>query len=398
MPRHNRFRHQAYPTVPELVPVTQTLGVDDGKTSDFSQLHTGLNYGHVVLVHGTFMGNDSFAIADTLRHMAGSSELLKKTLEALADGVQARGKAIADRFAGEIGNYTEEYRSRFQQLVGDDPAIQFLRPTWSGQNHHLARADLAIRILCLLHELQPRDYQRVLLWGHSHAGNGFAILTNLLANDATSVSRFFAASSFSEKPHWKRAQQILKTHDGPLPFARFTDIVAFGTPVRYGWDTGGCGSLIHVLHHRNFDVGDPWRTKPLFPPQPLTDVTSARYGDWVQAFGIAGTDLVPPMMQDADMAMQQVLEDGLADPEHEIDTRFIPMERVRKACARWKTGTRCHADGWNLLVDYKPSGRKAHLVIPIEEVMLGHGVATASDWLPSHLHLVTQALKRLRAA
>lgn len=398
MPPRNGFQHQTYPTVPVIRPVQRLLEIDDGQSTDFSVLHTRLGYGHVVLVHGTFMGNDGFGIAATLRDMAGGSDFLQSKLEALADEFQSRGKSVVDRVAGEYGNYTDKFRDAFQQLVGDDPVIRLMEPTWSGQNHHLARADLAVRLLCLLDDLRPGEFQRALLWGHSHAGNGFAILTNLLANDPASVDRFFGIASLADAPHWQRAREILGRVQGPHPYARFTDIAAFGTPVRYGWDTSGCGALVHILHHRNFDPADPWRTHPLFPPQPVADITRARYGDWIQTFGIAGTDLTPPTRKEASAAMGKLLETGLPAPQHGLDTKFLPLKRVRDACARWKTGTRCHTDGWNLLVDYKPSGRKAQLVLPIEEVLLGHGVATVIDWLPSHLALVTRALQRLRPA
>lgn len=373
----------------------RTLTVDDGRATDFGTLHTELGYGHVVLVHGTFMGDDSFAVAATLRDMAGGSGFLKSKLESLAREFQSRGKALSDTLAGEYGNYRQEFADHFQQLTGDSPAVSLMHPTWSGQNHHLARADLAVRLLCQLDDIRPGEFERVLLWGHSHAGNGFALLTNLLANDKESVHAFFRAAARSEQPHWRRAREILNAVEGPHPYAQYTDIVAFGTPVRYGWDTLGCRHLVHVLHHRNFNADTPWRTHPLFPPQSIADVTTAKYGDWIQAFGIAGTDLVPPTMTKANAAMGRLLENGLRPPRHELDTKYLPVRRVRDACARWKTGTRCHADGWNLLVDYQPSGRKAQLVLPVEQVLLGHGVATVVDWLRSHLDLVMRALQKL---
>lgn len=61
-----------------------------------------------------------------------------------------------------------------------------------------------------------------------------------------------------------------------------------------------------------------------------------------------------------------------------FDTQLIPGEYLQHLCARWKTGTRCHADGHNLLVDYQPSGRTV-LGQPIEASVFGHGVATTTD-------------------
>jgi hypothetical protein len=83
-------------------------------------------------------------------------------------------------------------------------------------------------------------------------------------------------------------QNALRSVGGPHPLAQSVVIAAFGTPVRYGWDIHGCAQLIHVLHHRPHDPATPFLTKPLFPPQCLLDVISATWGDWIQAFAVAG--------------------------------------------------------------------------------------------------------------
>ena len=67
MPIENRFYHQQYPTKPVIGPVLRTLNVDEAGETDFSKLHTALKIGRVVLVHGTFMGDDPFGIAETLK-------------------------------------------------------------------------------------------------------------------------------------------------------------------------------------------------------------------------------------------------------------------------------------------------------------------------------------------
>lgn len=392
MPNNNCFRHQPYPTQPAIPPTFHKLNVADGSDMEFDRLHSELGFGHVVLVHGTFMGDDPFGISTTLRSVAANVPLLRKPLESIATKLQNETKPLTDQLTGDIGNYNNDFRNRFQQLVGDDPQVHFMQPTWSGQNHHLARADLAVRLVCQLAELHPHESQQVLLWGHSHAGNGFAVLSNLLANDKDAVAAFFEASAFKSEVHWQQAKEILGTTNGPLEWARWVSIVAFGTPVRYGWDTAGYQRLIHVLHHRNYDESNPLQAHPMFPPHSFGDMTSAKFGDWVQAFGIAGTDVPPPTLQAANTLMGEILEAGLEEPAQSISTQFIPSINIRNACARWKTGTRCHTDGANLLVEYQPSGRIARLILPVEDVLLGHGVATTVDWLPAHLALVIKQL------
>jgi len=342
----------------------------------------------VVLVHGTFMGDDPFAVSATLANVVPSVPRLQSLLDSVAAKLKTETKPLTDRVVGDVGNFTPDFRDLFQQLTGDDPNVELLNPTWSGQNRPLARADLAVRLLCRLDAIQPQPDQRVLLWGHSHAGNGFAILSNLLANQRTSVARFFQAAQRTDE-HWLKAEQILKDAPTPHPWAQSVLMAAFGTPVRYGWDTTGYRSLLHILHHVSEGEEPAITTKPLFPPHAASDFVMAKFGDWVQAFGIAGTDTTAS----TDVQMAQLLETGLDTPEHQNDTRFLMPERVRNLCARWKTGTRCHTDGQNLLVQYEACGRRTALGMPIEQAVFGHGVATTLDWLPTHLALVMAHLK-----
>jgi len=390
MPARNQFRHQSYPTTPAIRPILRRVKVATARR-DFSRLHTAHKIHRVILVHGTFLGDDPLGIAEVFDALAKNPRFLKAPLQKVADKLKEATKPLVDGVTQDVANYAPEFREAFQSLVGDDPRVEFLDPTWSGQNHHVARGDLAVRLLLRLNECVTSPDQRVLLWGHSHAGNGFALLSNLLANDRGSVTRFFDAAG-DQGELWKDAQRLLRAAPSPHPLAQSVDIVTFGTPVRYGWDTIGCRKLVHVTHHREADAYDPFRTQPLFPPHRLRDTISARFGDWVQAFAIAGTDVPTGTSLPAHLRMSKVLHTGLADPKHGIDTKFIIPAHVREACARWKTGTRCHADGLNLLLEYEPCGRKTKMGLPIEEAVLGHGVATVVEWLPTHLSEVLAAL------
>lgn len=390
MPDNNAFRHQAYPTTPAILPQTSMLTCQPANAGEFASLHTDCEIARVIVVHGTFMGDDPFAFADILSSIFKDVPLLGDAAVSVADNLRKRVQGAKDKLAKDVANYSPEFRDRFEELVGDDPTVELLTPTWSGQNHHFARADLAVRLLVEAFENPPEEHARWLLWGHSHAGQGFAILTNLLANDRASVDRFFEATG-TELPHWKLARDLLAEASGPVDFSRFIDIVAFGTPVRYGWDTKGCGRLLHVLHHVPSEDEKPFQTHSLYPPHSLRDMVAARYGDWVQAFAIAGTDVVPPGKGDVNEGLAKLLEGDLAPSGQSLEMRLLP-EHVRKVCGWWKAGTRCHADGKNLLVEYQPSGRRTRLTVPIEASVFGHGVATTLDWLPAHLELVQQQL------
>ena len=392
MPHENHFQHQQYPTVPAIEPIQRMLNVDDAGDTDFSKLHTALKTGRVIIVHGTFMGDDPFGFADTLKSIADSVPLLKGQLNRLAEVSLEKTRPFTTSMTGDVGNYNETYRERFQELVGDDPQVELLSPTWTGQNHHLARADLAVRLLhqLLLRPLLPD--QNVLLWGHSHAGNAFALLTNLLANHKPSVQQFFDAAEQDGIPHWDEVRNHLMLATSPHPLAKHLDIASFETPVRYGWDNDGFNRLVHVTFHRPYDESAPTMAKPLFPPHTAADVASAKWGDWVQAFAIAGTDVSTMPTRTINKNLAAVLEANLPEPQHGLDTHFIMPKKVRDTCVRWKVGTRCHTDGLNLLVDYEPSGDLSVIGRPLEHSLLGHGVATTVRWLPTHLKLIMAAM------
>ncbi len=390
MPEANHFQHQSYPPVPSGPVLFQTL---DSRTHApaFPELHATLKVGRVILVHGTFMGEDPFGIVRTLQSFADDLPAFAKLLRGIADSLAKRTRPMITSLARDLGNYTSGFRDRFQTLVGDDPRIELLDPTWSSENHHFARADLAVRLLDQMLRRPLMGGQKTLLWGHSHAGNGFALLSNLLANDRDSVRQFFQAAGAPQAEHWVRVQQALANAATPHPLANSLLVATFGTPVRYGWDTTGLAGLVHLNFHRVYDSERPERARPLFPPYALPEVLAADWGDWVQTFAIAGTDVPSLPEATAIHSLGALLESGLAAPAHDWDTRLIASARVRDACARWKQGTRCHADGVNLLVDYHESGVRTFPGIPIELSAMGHGVATSIHWLPAHLQAVVHA-------
>lgn len=338
------------------------------------------------------MGDDPFGLAESLKSLGRSSKFIEPVCESLARFLLEKTRPTAESVLHDIGNYTKDYRDTFQRLVGDDPQVELLDPTWSGQNHHLARADLAVKLLHqLLERPLPPDH-RVLFWGHSHAGNAFALLTNLLANEPAAVNSFFEAAGDQSGEHWKVVRLALRNAPSPHPLADRVVIATFGTPVRYGWDTSGCSQLVHLTFHRPHDPEHPLTTMPLYPPQKIKDIMGATWGDWVQAFAIAGTDVTTPASSEANQKLGALLESNLPEPEFSTDTMIILSKQIRAICARWKLGTRCHADGLNLLVDYVPSGEKTLVGQAIETTVFGHGVATTIKWLPTHLQLIVEAL------
>ncbi len=373
MPFDNAFRPQTYsaeqpratykPLQPELP--TELARTDTcilGQSAGQWLHNAGVQ--RIVLVHGTFTGNDALGLVRGLERIVPSA----------GDRLRQVGQAWVDWLARDVGHYTDQYVARFHELLGAHrDAISVGRFVWSGENHHVGRADAAIRLIDhLLHDA-GQDRRRVLLWGHSHAGNVFALVTNLLASPLYSVQRFFAACrplffssqvSQSDQDRWQRVRHLL-IHRRNLVEALQLDIVTFGTPIRYGWESRGYRQLLHVVHHRPAD-GLPVYLVPF--PFSWDDMFNARYGDYVQQIGIAGTDFPPSLVTWRAMRVQsrlhRLLEAGY--------TRRTTLRRL-------KCGMRVANEGTVLLVDYPLDDTEQR------EQLLGHAIYTHQAWLPYHL-------------
>lgn len=377
----NPFRHQAYTDAPPDVP-WQLLRAEIGPSAESPEYAERLarigrvlreaRVGRIVLVHGTFVGADA----------SGLLGEFGRWFPLARDTITQRLKALIDGFKGDRGNYTAAFAEQLAAGVNQHggPPIEVGCFHWSSENNHLGRADAMVRLLAELVRDQPPPGQRVLLWGHSHGGNVLALLTLLLAADAEARARFFEAarifyrhprSGQVDVPAWQEAATLLAGDSNPLAACPL-DMVTFGTPVRYGWSARGAGRLLHVLHHRPVS-GWPEHRVP-FPPT-FDDLLVARSGDYIQQFGIAGTDLPPSILawraRLADRQLQQLI---------------APNMPPREFWIRLDKGVRMHDTGLNLLVDYGPQARD------LREHSAGHSLYTQQSWLLFHAETVARCL------
>ena len=220
----------------------------------------------VVLVHGTFVGNDPHNLIGFLSRLFPAINVAK---------MKRNAKKTNDKMLGDLGNYTEAYRAKMQKETSM-PAIRF---SWSSANYHQARLVGMIKLVNALHkEKQSRRMkkgQRILLLGHSHAGQLFALLTHVLhPGPVTKHLLAMELSAKQRKDFWNKVKALRA-----LKF----DMVTFGTPPRYGWSKGSTYRLINIINHRGGShLGGTW-----------TGIFSTRDGDYVQQWGIAGTDMFP---------------------------------------------------------------------------------------------------------
>ena len=324
----------------------------------------------VYLAHGTFVGPDALgALAELARIYPSASTSVRRVI-----------KRIVDKITGEVGNYTGRYARQLESAINPPGPTQI--PTWrfhwSSENNHIGRADGAVRLIDELLAMGLEPGQRVLLWGHSHAGNVFALVTNLLAGNREAVEAFFRAAEIYYRwplvgcvdiPVWNRVRDALVARQPPLADVAL-DIVTFGTPIRYGWDSGGYARLLHFIHHRPA-AGLP-EYRAAFPVK-LENVLSAAAGDYVQQLGIAGTNIAPGLFawraRLADLRLGRLF--GANPPPGGVLERF-------------QAGAIVPEEGTSLLVDYGPPQGN------IAQHFAGHAVYTRPEWMLFHAEEVAR--------
>jgi hypothetical protein len=416
MPQGNRFHHQLYtadaPTTPcELL---RPRGDPPPGSDEFARrmqtvgdVLRARGVAAIYLVHGTFVGGDALGILTEV----------ERYLPSLGSAWRRATKQMVDAVFRHVGNYAAAYAETLEQAINrpDERHIPVRRFAWSGENHHIGRADAAVRLIGELAEFGMQNPERgtrnegaaanvpadsairrphstlprLLLWGHSHAGNVFALATNLLSGDEGALDAFFAATRIyrrrllgrRELPHWRRVQDLLRGNaESRIPNAESTvstdsafrtphaafclDFVTFGTPIRYGWDPGGYGRLLHFVNHRPV-AGLPPHRAP-FPPRE-GDVRTGADGDYVQQLGVAGTNFLPNLLSYrallADLRLGRLLQPGV---------------RRRDLLQRLSHGMRVPAEGTTLLVDYGPPEGN------VVQHLAGHAVYTRPEWMLFH--------------
>ena len=350
------------------------------ETDDFQQrmqrvgdVYRAADVRTIYLVHGTFAGPDALGILSEMRRL----------VPGVSDSFAEAAKGLINALASDRGNYTDAYAREFEGAIntGDRDKITVRLLNWSSENHHIGRADGAVRMVDQLAREHAAGQQRVLFWGHSHAGNVFALTSHLLGADIQSIREFFDAArcyfvwpllGWIDMPMWHRVEQRLIETEPPTGSLPPIDFVTFGTPIRYGWDGDGYDRLLHFVNHRPRRELPEYRT--LFPPSPA-DLLEGTDGDYVQQLGIAGTNIMPGIFTWRSWLADDRLDDLLE--------RDLSPDNLLK---RWAAGQRVPDEGETLLVDYgKPEGL-------VTRHLAGHAVYTQREWLLFHAEQVAMRL------
>ena len=324
--------------------------------------------GRVVFAHGTFVGHDPLSIM----------RALKAFVPNLPAGLEGTVRRMAYRQwnmrLGDNANFLPTYPA----LYGGALALPDLCDlfVWSSGNYHYARLDGALSLIDKLatdikksaSKLLPALAlgwvpQRILLVGHSHAGQIFALVTQLLAEQeerAAPVLLKFLELHFPAHQVAELRTQLDSLKNQPL------DFITFGSPPRYAWYPRELTRILHVVNHRG--------ASPLAGR--MHGILNTRDGDYVQQWGISGSDFVA----------------GGARERH-LNRELDPILGVGQSATVWLESTsyrrRVQSSGFTLLVDFADQSRLAPNCIA---TIFGHGAYTRTAHLLPLLRLCTEHL------
>jgi hypothetical protein len=299
----------------------------------------------VFFVHGSFVGDDPLALARTL-------EGAVPALPDLARALRGFTRAQVSRVLGDLSNFPPDYVDALAAATGIE-AVGF---TWSGENHHAARVQEAVRLIraLALHSATGPG-SRVLLVGHSHGGQLFALLSQLLARSRGYEELVDAAAARGEDVG------ALEDQLARLRCCAF-DVVTFGTPPRYDFALASHFRLLHLVNHRETAAR----------ASSLRGLLHTRRGDYVHHLGAPGSDWPAPKAKDR--ALNERLD------------RVLGVGSDLRAWLRHVAdGLRLSPYGHTFLVDYGDQGR----VVPnFWATGFGHAAYTRREAMLFHVRIV----------
>jgi hypothetical protein len=95
--------------------------------------HAGVRL--VVFVHGSFVGDDPLAVARVVEEAAPAFPDIARALRGFT-------RTQVSRLLGDLSNFSPDYIQTFAAATG----IDAIDHTWSGENHHAARVQGAVRL------------------------------------------------------------------------------------------------------------------------------------------------------------------------------------------------------------------------------------------------------------
>ena len=240
------------------------------------------NVRSLLFVHGTFVGTDHTSLFPEV-NTAGFTQQLNQFLNTQV--WKDHESTAADAVMNDVCNFSTGYVRELEVGLG----IKCTRFLWSGLNCHRGRLDGTVELAKTLYTkilgfgVEEKKNPTILLVGHSHAGQLFALLTHFLEN---SVLGQTLLHHLSEYPHPQVTVEQVSTYVELIRTIHL-DIVTLGTPIRYRWSTYEKYRLLPIINHRWNPDASPGHPEAVS----VTGFMTARDGDYIQQYGSAGTDM-----------------------------------------------------------------------------------------------------------
>jgi hypothetical protein len=208
--------------------------------------------------------------------------------------------------------------------------------------------------------------EKMLLIGHSHAGQLFALLTQM-AHSQKRVLELLAPLEEGGMPQGLTLKECLNRVVNIIEQLQKKQIifVTLGTPSRYQWMPNKNWQLLHLINHRGHDakapnlIGLPW----------------TKGGDYVQQLGVHGSDFPETLKVDSRANLQFDLLLGAGRDWRTWQKQLDRRERL-------------HNWGNHLLIDYHDQGKFPNFY----RTILGHGQYTKGKFM---LFNLTQMVNHL---
>ena len=314
--------------------------------------------GLVYFVPGTFAGDDPLGLVRLFEQKYPYFGKLCKVFNK---------EYIIDKIMVDCGNYTKEYVELFKKAIGTEIHCDLY--LWTSENNHFGRLigsiELVKKIANDIDEKMPSWGKRVLLLGHSHAGQLFALMTNYLDQvpEVDELLTIANAGRIDISKFNEYLQKIRKVH---------LDYVTLGTPIRYKWANGwkdGKYKLLNIINHHGggFLAGGDIYTKKFYWNFPRTTD-----GDYVQQLALDGSDL--DMSNELNKQLAGILGKG---------------EDIKELLENVKARMRVPSYGRTILVDYKDNST---LWPNCLKTLFGHGVYTRYEKMLFNTQLIVDKM------
>ena len=264
------------------------------------------NVRHVFFSHGTYVGNDPLGINSLIEKLEEAAGIRIFQTDILRNFT----KAAIDHLTKDLGNFTKDYLNSFSKAIQNSINADLF--IWSGENQHMARVIGAVELIQTLAETISHHHygknDRLLLIGHSHAGQVFALLTTLLekGDKAGELLRVIERGTDFAGHHVEGKLAVVKNVG--------LDFVTVGTPVRYRWGKYPNFRLISIVNDRNNNVE-------------IDGILTTRDGDYVQQWGTEGTDALSPRNAEWNKQLDNILDNKGQISSNEFIKRLSDKKR-----------------------------------------------------------------------